>query len=502
MGSPVRREQFYLFPILGGPIVKKTLGRVLSCVIALVLLLFSLGKATDILQRKASDIKYSPFFEHAEDYDVLFLGSSHVMNAVFPMELWDEYGITSYNFGGHGNMIPTSYWVLMNALDYSQPKVVVIDCLGLKRQIKTTVNYSYVHLSMDAFPLTITKIKAVNDLLDDPEIERRISDGSLVEAEKRTKIGLLWDFSVYHSRWEELSRDDFAISPTKEYGAQSRIGIAEPVPMIENPGSTFEETVATDYLNRLIEECKERDIAVLLIYLPYPVADKLDWMEINTAHEIAKECNVNFIDFLDENIVDFNVDLYDSDSHVNPAGAWKITDFLGKFLTDKYQVEDHRNDEKYSYWDEDYDTYQRMKEERLGKETDLNTYLMLLEDDDYGYIMSIGDPSIFADTTTLRLLEHKGIDVSAISEATKYILVCGKDALVLNAEVEFDSNYGDWSICPSGEDRFGVYKNNEELFVLGTESLNIKEGAVTVSVFHLDDRERIIDKSEFATSET
>jgi hypothetical protein len=68
------------------------------------------------MERKASDFKYANFFEQDEDFDVLFFGTSHVINGIFPMELWNEYGIVSYNFGGHGNEIATSYWDNIDAV--------------------------------------------------------------------------------------------------------------------------------------------------------------------------------------------------------------------------------------------------------------------------------------------------------------------------------------------------------------------------------------------------
>jgi hypothetical protein len=68
------------------------------------------------MERKASDFKYANFFEQDEDFDVLFFGTSHVINGIFPMELWNDYGIVSYNFGGHGNEIATSYWDNIDAV--------------------------------------------------------------------------------------------------------------------------------------------------------------------------------------------------------------------------------------------------------------------------------------------------------------------------------------------------------------------------------------------------
>ena len=228
-----------------------------------------LSRATDIMQRKSSDYKYIPFFEHAEDIDVLFMGTSHVINAVFPMELYNDYGITSYNFGGHSNQLATTYWVMKNSLDYAKPKLMVIDCLALEGMQKTSSNFSYVHLSLDTFPLSTTKVSAVNDLLEDEEIDRLINEGTITETEKRTKLGLLWDYSVYHTRWEEnLGIGEFEPESTLEYGAESRVQIAAPGQIANNPGTTFtNETVGMQYLRKMIEECQSNDIDVLLIFI-------------------------------------------------------------------------------------------------------------------------------------------------------------------------------------------------------------------------------------------
>ena len=63
----------------------------LKCIIFMVLLLFCMIKTTDIMQRKKSDFKYIPFFEQEENTDVLFMGTSHVINGIFPMELWNSF---------------------------------------------------------------------------------------------------------------------------------------------------------------------------------------------------------------------------------------------------------------------------------------------------------------------------------------------------------------------------------------------------------------------------
>ena len=258
---------------------------------------------------------------------------------------------------------------------------------------------------------------------------------------------MLWDFSVYHNRREDgLDKEDFEAAKTIEYGAETRVQIAAPDPIVKNPGGIWEEdTVEMVYLRKMIEECKEVNIEVLLMYLPYPVPLEKDWISANTVKELAAEYNVNYISFMDEDVVDFAIDCYDAASHLNPSGAMKVTDFLGEYLKNHYYVADYRNDEGYSHWKDDYQVYEHGKNSRLSTIKDLNTYLMLLEDDNYGFVMDVGDPNIFADSITLYLLQSKGVDITKIGSDTKYIIVCGKETEVINsAEITNGAIFGEF----------------------------------------------------------
>ena len=167
--GPTYNAANFIYFQFGGVMRMKVAARIIGCLLTICLTIGLLASVTDLTERKASDSKYADFFQD-RDYDVLFMGTSHVINGVFPMELWNEYGITSYNFGGHSNQIPTTYWVMENALDYVTPKVIVIDCLTLSSEHKCAEEFSFLHLSMDAFPLSLTKIRAIWDLLDDPRL--------------------------------------------------------------------------------------------------------------------------------------------------------------------------------------------------------------------------------------------------------------------------------------------------------------------------------------------
>ena len=92
----------------------------------------------------------------------------------------------------------------------------------------------------------------------------------------------MWNYSVYHTRWNELTEDDFAVSYTKEKGAESRIAVATPNEILSVPADNKMEgeTVGTEYLRIMMEDCQGREIEVLLVYLPFP-ASKSKHMDTN-----------------------------------------------------------------------------------------------------------------------------------------------------------------------------------------------------------------------------
>lgn len=405
--------------------MNKTIKHILgsfSVLLAIGAALWGLG---NLVQRKDSDYKYHDFFAQEEDFDVLFLGTSHIINGVFPMELWKDYGIVSYNFGGHANRIATSYWVMENALAYTTPKLIVMDIYYLCEQEKTFEDISYLHISLDTFPFTLTKCRAVMDLLDDPFMEKKIADGTATEDEKREPMGFLWDFSVYHPRWTYLEEDDFAAKAGVEKGAESRIGVIGPRPADQldpiTPQNPPGDTVGEQYLRRLIERCQSRGIDILLTYMPMPPSQPSQ-QEAGRGAKIAAEYGVGYIDFLDMDVVDYGTDMYDGNYHLNPSGARKVTEYLGRYITEYYDIPDRRQDPAYSSWYDDYETYTGFKEDNIREQTDLKTYLMLLADKNYDCIFYLKNSWPFQDGVYRDLLENLGVDTAALEEDGSWLI--------------------------------------------------------------------------------
>lgn len=309
--------------------------------------------------------KNKEFTDNSEMYDVLFFGNSHMANAVYPMELWHNYGITSFNLAGFGNPLPVTYWFMKDTLEHSNPKLVVIDCYSLRMEEKMG-RKEMLHAQIDALPLNGNKLRMIWDLAEEPG----------------DRLEFIWDFAAYHDRWWDLDQADFE----KGMGIDIQKG-AEIVADVERPGEIAErpvETVMLDspgavYLRRIIEECQSRDMELLLTYLPFPASEQ-EWQEALYAEQLAEEYNVPYINFLDLSVVDLAVDCSDESSHLNGSGGRKVTAYLGQYLDQHYELADHRGEDAYSDWDGDYRRYTDYKLERMNSLESLDKYLMMLAD--------------------------------------------------------------------------------------------------------------------------
>jgi len=422
--------------------MREKIKNVLSSLIVIGLVFLLLTILTQIMERKSSYTKNYDFITQDADFDVLFVGSSKVINSVFPMELWDDYGFVSYNLGGHGNTVPTSYWVILNALEYTSPELIVMDCNNYASMDRVNPNLKYMHLSFDAFPLSTNKIKAVYDLIRDTDEQ--------IENVRESRIELLWHFYTYHNRWNELTESDFYPSVNSQKGAEPRIGIAVPkeIPVVSQDKRLKENTTGKEYLIKIIETCKERGIDLLLTYIPFP-ASEAQLIAANTVYDIAAEYCVDYINFFDEDVVDFSTDCYDANSHLNPSGAQKVTAYLGKYINEHYHIPDQRENPDYEDWYEDSKKYLSEKARKLANRKSLYEYLMLLVDDDFSFVLGIVNTPQLQNEKFFNLLQNLGIDTEQIMEEPCYVVANGATG-VIDVVCEKDL------ICTSVETSLGI----------------------------------------------
>lgn len=376
--------------------------KIITSVLFLTLLVGVLVLVSNLVERKSSIQKDGEFYTQKEEFDVLFFGSSHMLNGVAPMELWNEYGIVSYDLAHDSEFMAGSYWDLKNAIRYHKPKVVVIDMFLLEMNDKIgrdeTKSLSYAHKIFDSMPLSLTKGQAAFDLVTD----------------KKESLQLLFNFSLYHSRWNELVQEDFNTTFLFEKGAQSRVAVTS----TNNPEIVLADecnevdSVSVKYLKKMIELCQKEGIEVLLVNLPYP-ADAVLQKNSNYASVIAEKYQITYLNLIEEKeLINYKTDMSDY-GHLNPSGARKVSTWLGAYLQDNYSLPDHRTDKEYNYWNKDYQEFKDMKVNNL-KNCELFEYFMLLDDDSYSTIlMGYGGVDLWKDSLLVNLLTNLGATITA-----------------------------------------------------------------------------------------
>lgn len=307
--------------------------------------------------------KNREFVENSDVYDVLFFGNSHMANAVFPLELWDDYGMASYNLAGFGLRMPSVYWVVRHALSESEPELVVLDCHNVGAEEKTG-RKEMLHAQMDHLPLSFDKIRMICDLVEGPG----------------DRLEFVWNFAAYHDRWWDLDQADFEREVNIQKGAEIAVDVVTPDEMAERPVETVDvDSVGMEYLRRIVEECQSRDTEILLTYLPFPASED-EWAEALYVERIAREYRVPYVNFLDLQVVDLEVDCSDTNSHLNGSGGRKVTDYIGQYIHAHYEIADHRGDGAYADWDAAYRRYTDYKLGIMEQLETLDKYLMMLAD--------------------------------------------------------------------------------------------------------------------------
>lgn len=379
----------------------------IRCVICtmffLALLIISWGYLSDRMELKSSHIKYDNFFECGNGVDVLFLGSSHVINAVFPDKLWEDYGITSYNLANHGEMMPTSYEVLKNALDYSAPQVVVVDMFTVSG-MGTYYNKAFSHVSLDAFPLTATKLNSINTLFEGIDI----------------KCEFVSNFCLYHTRWDEWNKISPEYTPSAMKGAEMRVNVEASVGSLTESDMVDETmTDGIEAVMKIKKLCDEKGIRLVCINIPYSGFEERD-AAINYAASLMKDAGIIYLDFRSENSelkLDPKTDFYDT-QHVNPLGGRKVTEYLGKYLVENCMVQDRRESEYAGQWNRDValSYAERMQQlKRQAENGNIVNALMMMKANGAKGIITVTPYSFFRNQETITdLLQQMGFETSEL----------------------------------------------------------------------------------------
>ena len=339
--------------------LKKQL-RCISAVIFTVIGLFIYSGLSEIMRLKQggkhADLVHSFYDIEKDSLDVLIFGSSISYYGIQPNVFWHEQGFASCCISSPSQSIPTSYYLLKEALRYQHPKVVVLESYSIWNDQKYYTP-DRLHAAIDPVPLSRVKMEAIEDLC---------SEMSLQE-----KMPFYIPFLIYHNRWKDLTADDFHTESFLK-GSVFNSNVFENDEVLLPDGKAPVPEVVTEYFEKIEALCKENGIELFVVQIPEGRYRGDDWPTFTD--DMLKIANT-FYDYLDvkgiphkfyqktkELGIDWKTDCADG-THLNVYGALKASKNLGAYLKELYDLPDHRSEEKYRQWNIDAEHFYSLLEE-------------------------------------------------------------------------------------------------------------------------------------------
>lgn len=334
---------------------KKRIGYAIFAILFIVLSLWFLQRLLipKYMGQVVEGALIGEYYKENTKHDVIFIGDCEVYENISPITLWEEYGITSYIRGSAQQLIWQSYYLLEETLKYEKPEVVVFNVLAM--QYNEPQKEAYNRMTLDGMRWSVSKLKSIQ--------------ASMLEEEKF--LDYVFPILRYHSRWSELSREDFTYlfhrDKVSHNGYYMRVDVkpAGEMPTEKKLPDYQFGAVAYSYLDKITKLCKENGIELILIKAPsiYPFwYDEWDRQMV----EYAEKENLRYINFLnlfEQTGIDMETDTYDGGLHLNLSGAEKMAVYFGNILKQEYGLSDHRGEAEYEdIWQKKVDFYYQEKE--------------------------------------------------------------------------------------------------------------------------------------------
>ncbi len=380
-------------------------GRIILFTLILVLIILQLNKIFvpkyyENQSQYPTTSTYEQFYRMSQNsIDVIFLGTSVCVNSFNPQELYNKYGIRSYNLGSEQQSPMLSYFWLKEALRFQEPSTVILE---------TKLLFYPERESYIGTPEPLTR-KCV-DPMKPSYVKSETVDAVCDIDENQTALSYLFTNIRFHDRWKDLSESDFRPSfyssaMLKGYSPLIGNAMTEHIPFspMNNSEKADINSLQKIYLDKICELCKDNNIELILVTVP---AENMSDGMNNTLTEYAEEKNIAYYNF--DNVEYYNrlnvVHPVDKvDGHSNLYGAIKLSNLLGELLIEKHKVPSYRD----AQWEATKGYYKEIidRAELVGC-YEFEEYLSRLKNKNYTVFMSVyGDASKLSDRAREELRE-------------------------------------------------------------------------------------------------
>lgn len=281
--------------------------------------------------------------------DVLFIGSSVVYSGVNPIVMWERYGMASYDISTSSQPTWISYYLIKDAIESTDPEFIAVD-VNFMRYDDAYAEEPSNRKTFDGMRISKTKFEAIRESRSDGE----------------SYADYIVPLFRFHSRWQDLKTEDFKYlyyKPTVSHNGFLPSESVDPISGDRAVDNLFEVRLTNrnaEYLEKIITLCRDNDIQLMFFKTP-TYRPRWDENFDGDIRFITDKYNVEYVDFdeyTDEIGLDYGNDTADGGNHLNVSGAEKFSTYLGEYIKERYNINDHREDPAYSeVWQEKCERY-------------------------------------------------------------------------------------------------------------------------------------------------
>jgi hypothetical protein len=421
--------------------------------------------------------------EKKDSLDVVILGTSCTFSAIMPMEMWGDYGIAAYDMCTNQLFQDSMKYYVREIKKTQSPKLLIVDTAPFLYSTKSSVfagNEGWLRYNTDGLSLSLNRINLINDVIP-----------------KGNRIEYYFDLFYYRGNKNVNWNYMFNKYPNARKGYNNlpqRVSFEEDDYVINQEALELPEE-DNGYFISLLEELK--DFKGDILFIEQPLFYTKDFYEQSSYSEymenMVKEYGYDYLDMskvredigLDSQF-DFSLDFF----HFTTYSAEKITNYLAQYISDTYELDDHREDPEYQKWQEQYKEWLDIKSsekeandnqilERF-KEADLEQYISFLKSEYYSSCIYIPASSSALNNEKIEeLLRKNGADLDDAIDDDVFILndhsinktieVAGNNTLDFNSafgHILYDNRNGSPSLYINGSENNYLEENNDMIHVI------------------------------------
>ncbi len=286
--------------------------------------------------------------------DAVYIGSSGVKEFYIAPEGFVHSGVAVYPVASSMQPSAAIPYLMDEVRKTQDPKLYLIDIRELVNEGPLWDNA--IRLTTDSMKFSLNRIHLIDRLL------------AIYKEEQPDKEFSKWDyyfsFTTYHSRWEDLRKDDFTGGPvwlgytifdniqnTDEPHWSRTADHYDPAPLDRHREQALYDILAY---------CEDLDAEVVFTCTPSLWSDD-ELARLTTVQSIVIDAGYTVWDLSRPEVtsqmqLDYSTDM-NNENHVNVYGAIKFTDYLSYVLREMHDLPDHRGDPRYRIWEEEDKKY-------------------------------------------------------------------------------------------------------------------------------------------------